>query len=180
MWAAIIFRFHLLEYKKQINDEKITNAFFALLVSLLSFSFFLHLASFYILHRCFLFAGAEIHVRAVLPWRVTRAALWRGREEEGGRNKRRLAANRWESGVRGWPLGRRERAAELGMKIAGQTPTFVALVQYGIVHCNTRRHRSLVLLATAYKTQDVPKDCVYPQFPLDTNQIILIMMKGIS
>lgn len=35
--------------------------------------------------------------------------------------------------------GEEERAAELGMKIAGQTPTFVALVQYGIVRRSTRR-----------------------------------------
>lgn len=74
-----------------------------------------------------------------------------------GGGRKRVVANRWKSRVRGRPFGRRERATELGMKIAGQTPTFVALVQYGIVYRSTRSHHSLVLLA-ARETQSTTKD----------------------
>lgn len=111
--------------KTELVHEKNTRCIFAFFIE------FTHILFLSLSRLLFAFVDTEVHIRVVLPWYVTRAALWRGHEERG---RKRVVTNRWKSRVRGRPLGRRERAAELGMKIADQTPTFVALVQYGIVH----------------------------------------------
>jgi len=77
-------------------------------------------------------------VRVVLPWRVTRAALCRA--GTGVRGKR-AAANRWESGVRGGPLGRRKERSRTRDENSRSNSDF-RCTPYTIPYCTSQRTTS--------------------------------------